>query len=83
MAGLAKLTEPDHIIKYPASSLRLAPHNVLHSLVLLLTFHCRLYLSGECVREKERYEAREREEVVRKQRERKAVNIKARHQTDR
>ena len=35
MAGLTKLMEPDHIIKYPASSLRLAPHNVLHSLVIV------------------------------------------------
>ena len=33
MTGLLKLTESDHIIKYPPSSLRLAPHNVLHSLV--------------------------------------------------
>ena len=39
---------------------------------------CRLDLSEDGVREKERYEAREREEVVRKQRERKAADIKAR-----
>ena len=32
------------------------------------------------MREKERYEAREREEVVRKQRERKAADIKARQE---
>ena len=34
MAGLPKLTEPDHNIEQPASWLRLAPHNVLHSLVI-------------------------------------------------
>ena len=34
-------------------------------------------MSEAGVREKERYEAREREEVVRKQRERKAADIKA------
>ena len=37
-------------------------------------------MSEESVREKERYEAREREEVVRKQRERKAADIKARQE---
>jgi hypothetical protein len=36
-----------------------------------------LDLSEDGVREKERYEAKEREEVVRKQRERKAADIKA------
>ena len=42
-------------------------------------------MSEESVRKKERYEAREREEVVRKQKERKAADIKARrgHQIDR
>ena len=37
-------------------------------------------MSEDGVREKERYEAREREEVVRKQRERKAADIKARQE---
>ena len=37
-------------------------------------------MSEESVREKERYEAREREEVVRKQRERKAADIKVRQE---
>ena len=37
-------------------------------------------MSEDSVREKERYEAREREEVVRKQRERKAADIKARQE---
>ena len=35
-------------------------------------------LSEDGAREKERYEAKEREEIVRKQRERKAADIKAR-----
>ena len=43
MAGLAKLTELDHIIKYPASLLRLAPHNVLHLLVYMRV------CMGECM----------------------------------
>jgi hypothetical protein len=37
-----------------------------------------LDLSEDGVREKERYEVKEREEVVRKQRERKVADIKAR-----
>ena len=37
-------------------------------------------MSEDGAREKERYEAREREEVVRKQRERKAADIKARQE---
>ena len=37
-------------------------------------------MSKDSVRKKERYEAREREEVVRKQRERKAADIKARQE---
>ena len=37
-------------------------------------------MSEDSAREKERYEAREREEVVRKQRERKAADIKARQE---
>ena len=37
-------------------------------------------MSEESVREKERYEARERGEVVRKQGERKAADIKARQE---
>ena len=49
--------------------------------ILLTCFHCRLDLSEDSVREKERYEAREREEVVRKQRERKADDIKARQES--
>ena len=48
--------------------------------LLLTFFHCRLDLNEASVRERERYEAREREEVVRKQRERKAADIKARQQ---
>ena len=48
--------------------------------LLLTFFHCRLDLNEDSVRERERYEAREREEVVRKQRERKAADIKARQQ---
>ena len=41
-------------------------------------FHCRL--NEDSVRERDWYEAREREEVVRKQRERKAADIKAKQQ---
>ena len=37
-------------------------------------------MSEESAREKKRYEAREREEVVRKQRQRKAADIKARQE---
>ena len=37
-------------------------------------------MSEESVREKERYEGREREEIVRKQRERKVADIKARQE---
>ena len=48
--------------------------------MLLTAVYCRLDLSEDSVREKERYEARQREEVVRKQRERKAVDIKARQE---
>ena len=51
--------------------------------ILLTCFHCRLDLSEDSVREKERYEAREREEVVRKQKEKQMIlKVDRSHYTD-